>query len=57
MCLMEFCTRISQKQYLQNNNWSDALSSYDPQDAFQMFSDCYRDAYGKYFPLRTIEYG
>ena len=42
---------------LQNNDWSDVLSSNNPQDAFQMFSDCYRDAYDKCFPLSTIKCG
>ena len=42
---------------LQNNDWSDVLSSDNPQDAFQLFSDCYRDGYDKRFPLRTIKYG
>ena len=42
---------------LQNNEWSDVLSSNNPQDAFQMFSDCYRDAYDKCFPFRTIKCG
>ena len=42
---------------LQNNDWSDVLSSDNPQDAFQLFSDCYRDVYDKCLPLRTIKYG
>ena len=39
---------------LQNNDWSDVLSSDNSQDAFQLFSDCYRDVYDKCFPLMTI---
>ena len=31
--------------------------SNNPQGAFQMFSDCYRDAYDKCFPPRTIKCG
>ena len=42
---------------LQNNDWSNVLSSDNPQDAFQLFSDCYRDVYDKCFPLRTIKCG
>ena len=42
---------------LQNNDWSNVLSSENPQDAFQLFSDCYRDVYDKCFPLRTIKCG
>ena len=42
---------------LQNNDWSGVLWSDNPQDAFQLFSDCYRDVYDKCFPLRTINYG
>ena len=42
---------------LQNNDWSDVLSSNNPQYAFQMFSYCYRDAYDKCVSLRTIKCG
>ena len=42
---------------LHNNDWSEVLSNNNPQDAFQMFSDCYRDTYDKCFPLRTIKCG
>ena len=41
---------------LQNNDWSDVSSSNNPQDAFLVFSDCYRVAY-KCSPPRSMKYG
>ena len=42
---------------LRERNWSDALSSEDPQSAYSLFSQGYIDMYNECFPLRTVKSG
>ena len=40
---------------LRERNWSDVLSSEDPQSAYSLFSRGYIDMYNDCFPLRTVK--
>ena len=40
---------------LRERNWSDVLSSEDPQSAYSLFSQGYIDMYNDCFPLRTVK--
>ena len=42
---------------LRERNWSDVLSSEDPQSAYSLFSQGYIDMYNECFPLRTVKSG
>ena len=42
---------------LRERNWSEVLSSEDPQSAYSLFSQGYIDMYNDCFPLRTVKSG